>query len=294
MGMKLVMLFVSGQSLFVGIACLLAATIGRLWCQRLILHKGLRIAAVIGVAGIVGSATPLPMWLYGVWGVSFLGSHLALDAQQCSPAVRYGFVVGCVLLSGVVVVWELQYWVLPSISATQDETVYVIGDSVSSGLDEGERPWPAVLSDSSTLHIVNLARSGSTVETAYAQLSRITTGPALVLVEIGGNDFFGETKAQIFRIHLDRLLSELQAHHHRIVMFELPLLPFYNQFGRAQRQLARQYDVVLIPKRILSDIFGMRQGTTDGIHLSQRGHTALAERIEALLAIPHPTAVMEN
>jgi lysophospholipase L1-like esterase len=142
-----------------------------------------------------------------------------------------------------------------------------------------------VLSDSTALRVVNLARSGSTVETAYAQLARISTEAALVIVEIGGNDFFGETDAQTFRMHLDRLLSELQAHHHRVVMFELPLLPFYNQYGGAQRQLAHRYGVALLPKRILAGIFGMAHGTTDGIHLSQQGHDALAGKVKTLLAL---------
>jgi len=283
MEMKLVMVFVSGDSVFVGITCIIAATILRVWCHRPVFHKGLRIVAVIGVAGVIGSATPLPLWFYGVWGVLFLGSHLALDAEHCPPAAQHGLIVGCVLLSGIVVVWELQYRTLPSISVTQNETVYVVGDSVSSGLDKGERPWPTVLNDSTALRVVNLAQLGSTVNTAYAQLAQISIEPALVMVEIGGNDFFGETDIQTFRTHLDRLLSKLQAHHHRVVMFELPLPPFHNHYGRTQRQLARRHGVVLIPKRILADIFGMPRGTTDGIHLSQRGHDALAGKVKALL-----------
>ena len=174
---------------------------------------------------------------------------------------------------------------MPSIPVTADDSVYVIGDSLSSGLNEGEQPWPAVLAASTSLHIVNLARPGATLETAFRQLSRIDAQNALVFVEIGGNDFFGNTDSKTFRHFLARLLHELDTQQHRIAMFELPLLPFYNQFGQAQRQLAKQYEILLIPKQMLADILGMAQGTTDGIHLSQKGHNALAERIRVLLSI---------
>jgi acyl-CoA thioesterase I len=66
-------------------------------------------------------------------------------------------------------------------------------------------------------------------------------------------------------------------------MFELPLLPFKNGFGRAQRTLARKYRIALIPKRYLTRVFALTGSTSDGLHLTSIGHIALANEVAALL-----------
>jgi len=66
-------------------------------------------------------------------------------------------------------------------------------------------------------------------------------------------------------------------------MFELPLLPFCNAFGRAQRILAKKHEVTLIPKSYMTKVFSLKGGTLDGLHLSQKGHNALANSVYSLL-----------
>ena len=146
-----------------------------------------------------------------------------------------------------------------------------------------ERVWPDVLADISHLKVVNLAEPGATVETALDQAANISASNCLVLVEIGGNDFLGHTDGKTFSIQLDQLLAKLTAGNNQIVAFELPLFPFYNSFGRAQRNLAKKYKVTLIPKRFMTDVFGLKDGTLDGLHLSQKGHDAMANSIYSLI-----------
>ena len=79
----------------------------------------------------------------------------------------------------------------------------------------------------------------------------LTLGDGVVLLEIGGNDVLGSTSARDYERDLDKLLGLLTAPNRQIIMFELPLPPFYNEFGRAQRHVAEKYRVLLlIPKRI--------------------------------------------
>lgn len=68
-------------------------------------------------------------------------------------------------------------------------------------------------------------------------------------------------------------------------MFELPLIPFHNSFGTAQRSLAKKYRVALLPKRFLTKVFGIAGGTLDGLHLSQAGHDALAGEIQGVIRV---------
>ena len=66
-------------------------------------------------------------------------------------------------------------------------------------------------------------------------------------------------------------------------MFELPLFPFQNAYGRAQRAVAKRHAVALIPRRHFARVLGMKDGTLDGLHLTQKGHDEMARRVAALL-----------
>ncbi len=68
-------------------------------------------------------------------------------------------------------------------------------------------------------------------------------------------------------------------------MFELPLLPFHSGYGEVQRTLAKKYNVILIPKKVLTNVIGADGNTLDGLHLSQQGHDALARAVFRMLAI---------
>jgi acyl-CoA thioesterase-1 len=125
-----------------------------------------------------------------------------------------------------------------------------------------------VLGDLTQMKVVNLAAAGATLETAMYQANKITSTNALILVEIGGNDLLGHTDSHTFYTQLDRLLGGLRGKKSRLVMFELPLLPFWNTYGRDQRILAEKYDVTLIPKNCLVEVFAGKGNTIDGLHLT--------------------------
>ena len=167
------------------------------------------------------------------------------------------------------------------VSSTQP--VFVVGDSISAGIDSKERTWPEVLGDRSNLKVTNLAQAGASVSAALKQAERIGKTNAVVFVEIGGNDLLGGTDIHTFHKQLEQLLGRVCARGNRVIMFELPLFPFRNSFGAEQRSLARKYDVTLLPKWYLTRVFAMEDGTLDGLHLSQAGHDALAREIDAML-----------
>ncbi len=72
--------------------------------------------------------------------------------------------------------------------------------------------------------------------------------------------------------------------HHEVLLFELPLFPFRNAYGRAQRAVVRKHGIAMLPKRFFADVLGTRDGTLDGLHLSQAGHDAMAEIIAEVLS----------
>ena len=100
-----------------------------------------------------------------------------------------------------------------------------------------------------------------------------------MLVEIVGNDCFGETSPREFATGLDRLLSAVCRPGRVVVMLELPLPPTFQEYGRIQRRLAAQFHVILIPKRVLLGVLERRGATVDSVHLSRQGHRWMAETV---------------
>jgi len=67
-------------------------------------------------------------------------------------------------------------------------------------------------------------------------------------------------------------------------MFELPLLPQMIPYGQAQRQLAKKYGVVLIPKRFLAGVLAGADATSDGLHLTEIGARRMAFLVARVLS----------
>jgi lysophospholipase L1-like esterase len=112
-----------------------------------------------------------------------------------------------------------------------------------------------------------------------SQASGIPPGPATVLVELGGNDLLAGTTPARFDADLRALLAKVVMRDRHVLMFELPLLPFQNTYGRIQREVCEQHGVALLPRSILAGAVALPGHTRDGLHLSPEGHAWLAERM---------------
>lgn len=280
--------FASGAGFYSGMLMLVAGLLLRLWLRGRVPGALLVIVASLGFLFVVLSATPLSLYAYSLWLVLLVLALVTSGLQQTKTRnlrIRYTSLALAVLMSITLCCMELPYHITPKIPANRQQTVYVVGDSLSAGIGSEERTWPAVLADLSRLNVVNLAKPGATVQSAIHQADRIPDGNALVIVEIGGNDLLGDTSNGIFRDHLDALLAKLGMGNRTISMFEIPLPPFRNRFGGIQRELARKHDVILVPKSCMSGVLGLKDGTLDGLHLSQKGHDALARSVLNMLRV---------
>jgi len=268
----LLYLFGSGAMFFVGVGLIaagLAASAG-----RSAVFRGMSfIAVVVGSTVAVSSATPLPLAYYAVAILLTLGwlALLGIDnrtpkrARNCARVL-----VGTIWLAGAIA--ELPHHLLPTVPKVEGRRLYLFGDSLAAGLS-GDRTqnWPELLSKAHRLELADYAQPGATVSTSLelARAARLDDG--VVLLEIGGNDVLGKTDAEAFRDGLEQLLLHVCHPGRQVVMFELPLPPFKNAFGRAQRELANRFPVVLIPKRVLMSLL-----TGNSIHLSPKGHKRMA------------------
>jgi lysophospholipase L1-like esterase len=101
-------------------------------------------------------------------------------------------------------------------------------------------------------------------------------------VELGGNDILGGASPETFGADLQSLLARLVATDRRVLMFELPLLPFQNTFGRIQHDTCKRYGVDLLPRRLLAGAVALPGNADDGLHLSAQGHSWLAGRLSRM------------
>ena len=279
----IVLAFADGTMFFVGLVLVLAPELLLFRLHGRIMRPSLTVLTLVGVVLVVASATPLPIWAYALWGIPALAGVALGNRPESSPRARHVVSVALIAASVGLCLAESSYRSIPPISIKSDTTVYVIGDSISAGMRPRERCWPAVLGDMTHLRVVNLAEPGATLRSAAMQVSRIAEMNALVIVAIGGNDLLGDTDASAFRDQFDSLIASLHSSHHQILIFELPLYPFANAFGRAQRSTAAKYGAALLPKRAFAKVLGMKGGTIDGLHLAQPGHDALAQIMAAVI-----------
>jgi hypothetical protein len=175
---------------------------------------------------------------------------------------------------------EIPHRKMPKITGATADHLVVIGDSISSGIDPRQLPWPAVVQQMTCIEVKNLARPGAQVVDAQSMVKFVMPEDRAVLIEIGGNNLLGGEPSYDFEFALNQLLLKLSTPERTIVMFELPVLPHKIAFGQIQRRLATKYGVWLIPKRYFVDVLGGADATLDGLHLSHTG----AQRMAALVA----------
>jgi len=297
-------LFGSGQALFLGAGMILAAVaflprVGGGW-------KGAALAmfARIGLILVILSAVPLSYWLYalaiGVTAVwlwyerkrdgtrrgreslpsdDLLSSEGSVSAKTPDP-VWLRRATALIWLG--IIALELPYQFTPRLPPLGQPPLYIIGDSVTAGVGSSETNWPDLLPKQ--VEVRNLARVGATASMAVkSQANQLPAEGGLVLIEIGGNDLLGETTSAQFERDLNQLLSQIRAPGRTLVMFELPLPPLCNEYGRIQRRLAARYGVRLIPKRVFISVLAGGGATLDSIHLSEAGHQQMADSVWAVI-----------
>jgi len=265
--------FISGKSFFTGNILLILAVLCSFSYKKPLFKAIVRIFLIFGLLLIIFSSTHIDTFMYSLTGllVFALFFALQLDAQKMAftHACRAGVAICCL----VAISKEMKFWRMPA----RHEKIYVLGDSISAGIGfKGEKIWTNILKDKYGVEILNYSVPGGTVESAIERTGVIYEKNILVIIELGGNDVSRKVPLKDFKKNLKALLKELAQPGRTVVMFETPCPPTQGIYGDIQRQLARQYGVSLIPKRVFASIICGRRNTMDGLHLSNEGHEKMA------------------
>ncbi len=274
--------FVSGGALFSGLVLVSVAAAVSVFWRSGVARVAARLTAAVGVVVVAMSATPFPWWVYFGWA----GTVIAwLGVQEIGGTVRTSMILRVLVLAvcALVGLAELPNQFCPSVVVEGPSLICVIGDSISSGIGEEAQTWPQLLEKLSGRKVLNVARAGATLRGAWSQAGRLPEGPALILIEVGGNDLLGRRELELFEKEMRRLFELAAGAGRSVVMFELPLPPLHNSYGRVQRSLAREFGVALVPKRVFARVLTTEGATLDGVHLSDLGHRQLAEHVAGML-----------
>ena len=195
---------------------------------------------------------------------------------------------------------------LPAAAFAADEpaggeapVVLVVGDSLSAGY--GLRPgegWVSLLaerlgSQGYPHRVVNASISGDTTRGALARLPRALEvhDPAIVVIELGGNDGLRGFQPDVMRENLEQLVALSRASGARVLLLGMHLPANYGPYTKTFHQvfldIAREHEVPFLP--FFLDGVAMDPGLmqADGIHPNAQAQPRLLDnvwpRLEPLL-----------
>ncbi len=247
-------------------------------------RRAARFLGLVAICLAVLSAPPLPL----IVAIPTLAASVAwvFWSLRRWPSIRR--IAGAVAAIGCVVAVIVEIpTLLVRTAVPRPSHLFVIGNSLSSGGFGEQMPWPAALQGKAAMPVTNLSLASAETATALQRQIPLLPKPAdareCVLIEIGGNDMLDGTDHDRFATNLDGILSAARSGGRTVVMLELPLLPGRWSYGAAQRRLARKHGCTLVPKRVLAGVLLGAGNTSDGLHLTQRGHDALAQQLMTCL-----------
>jgi acyl-CoA thioesterase-1 len=181
--------------------------------------------------------------------------------------------------------------VLPPAPIDTRPAIVCFGDSISAGfgLDPGQA-FPELLQkdlDGRGLkyRVVNMGVSGDTTQDGLARVSlALTEKPAIVLLELGGNDGLRGMPVRLTESNLAQMIQAFQGAGARVVLAGMTLPPNYGQqyiaeFEKVYRDVAAKYKVKLIPF-VLDGVGGHDEFMQrDGLHPNAAG----AKKVETLV-----------
>lgn len=177
-----------------------------------------------------------------------------------------------------------------------NQKIVVVGDSLSSGYGLGQAPsWVALLEERLAkegygYEVVNASISGDTSAGGLSRLPRLleTHDPALVIIELGGNDGLRGQPVASLRSNLERMIELSKESGARVLLAGIQIPPNYGQtYTRALAQvypeLATAHDVTLVEFLLDGVALNPTLMQGDGLHPNAAGQKVIYENVWRIL-----------
>jgi acyl-CoA thioesterase I len=175
-------------------------------------------------------------------------------------------------------------------SAEQGKTILVFGDSLSAAYGlRADQGWVSLLEKRLAgrgYRVVNASVSGETTAGGRARLARALEqhSPQLVILELGANDALRGLPLNTARDNLTAMIEAIRARKARILLLGIQIPPNYGPAYTAQLRalyadLAKRYDVPLVPFLLEGVALDERFMLPDGLHPNEAGQPRVLENV---------------
>ncbi len=175
--------------------------------------------------------------------------------------------------------------------------ILVFGDSISAGygLPRVEQGWVALLQarlkdQGYGYQVVNASVSGETTQGGLARLPRALNlhHPAIVVLELGGNDGLRALPTAQMRDNLSRMTELAEAAGAKVALLGMRMPPNYGpqyaaQFAQAYSDLARDKKLPFVPFVLVGIALSPGLMQADGIHPNEAGQPQLLDNVWPVL-----------
>jgi lysophospholipase L1-like esterase len=165
-----------------------------------------------------------------------------------------------------------------------DATILAFGDSLTFG--EGatqDTNYPAVLQKLTGLKVINAGASGDETSDGIKRLPALleTNKPALVILELGGNDLLRKRNPESIADNLRQMIKTIQATGAQVILVSVPQPPYGLSAPEFYANLGKEFNIPV--DRALEKLLRDPQSKSDAIHLNEQGYYQLAQNIAELM-----------
>jgi acyl-CoA thioesterase-1 len=189
-------------------------------------------------------------------------------------------------------------WVATVPAYAETPAILVFGDSISAGygLPRVDLGWVALLqaklqSEGYGDEVVNASVSGETTAGGLARLPRALTlhHPAVVILELGGNDGLRALPIEQMRANLTRMIDLAKDAGAKVLLLGMRIPPNYGpqyteQFSAVYTDLAREKHVALVPFLLNDVALHPDLMQADGVHPVEAAQPLLLATVWPALA----------
>ena len=171
-------------------------------------------------------------------------------------------------------------------------TILVFGDSLSAGYCiDVDQSWATLLQSRLQRQgyehrVINASISGDTTEGGAARIERALGNfrPALIILELGGNDGLRGFPAERMKGNLDKIISRSKSSGAAVVLLGIRIPPNYGQryttaFENVYRELASEYEVPWIEFFMADVVLNEELMQDDGIHPNAAAQPILLDNV---------------
>lgn len=158
----------------------------------------------------------------------------------------------------------------------------ILGDSLGAGYGVGkEEGFVALLSKRLGVSITNLSTAGITTGESRPKVKEdvLPLKPALVMLELGGNDALQKVDPAVTRQNLAAMIEELQSDGIPVILIGVRGGVISDDYAEMYEGLARELQTGYVPD-LLEGILTHPELKLDSVHPNAKGHVMLADRVE--------------